>query len=110
MAFIMAEGDLSPIVEKTLQDGAGAAIDLTGAISVTFLAEAIDPGIASIEGAAVVMNAAGGVVRYLWAAGDTAAPGLYRMRWRVVYSDSKPENFPQAGTDWLEVTPALAPA
>ena len=65
MAFQIKTGDTSPSLLSSLEDGAGAAIDITGA-TVRFHMTAIGGTAAKVDAAAVIVDAAGGVVRYDW--------------------------------------------
>lgn len=68
----------------------GAAVNLTGA-TVLFL---IANESLAFSGAATVVNAASGTVRYLPGAGFPTTPGLYQQEWEVTFADASKLTFP----------------
>lgn len=94
--FYLKTSDTAPILEATLTDATDSPIDLTGA-SVDV--ELIEPrnGPTVIDTGANVADAAGGVVRYPWADGDTDTAGRYRAQFVVTYADASTETFPNVG-------------
>jgi len=105
MGFYMAQGNTSPALEQTLRDGAGAAVNLTGA-TVVFRMVPLEGG-DPVTAAASIQSAEGGVVRYPWAAGDTDLPATYRVFWDVTFADLSTETFPNSAlaAEWVEVAP-----
>lgn len=86
-----------PFRAKLFQDGDAAA--LAGA-SVRFLMKlegAMPSSPAKVSSLATVEDAAAGIVRYDWAAGDTDAPGSYRAELEVTYANGKTRTFPNEG-------------
>lgn len=109
---IVKQGDLLPTVVGTCLDAAGAAADLTLASAVTFRMTPERPGLAPdiSADAVVVADPAGGVVEYVWQAGDTDVCGLYRAEFGVEYMDGSSETFPTDGYVPVEIQPrAVAP-
>ena len=98
--FQMKENDTKPSLYVNLvQDG--SAVDLTGA-SVAFHMDGV------INSAAVITDAAGGSVRYDWAAADTATAGSYRAEFQVTFSDGSIETFPNSGYFYVNIAEELA--
>jgi hypothetical protein len=101
--FTIKQNDLSPAIRTQLLDGNGDAVDITGNLGLTFhMRLAVDPFTVVIDEAATVVDAATGTVSYEWVSGDTANAGTYDAEFQVVYSDSKPETFPNDG--YIKVT------
>lgn len=96
MAFPIKKNDTSPSLLATLQDGNGAAIDLTGA-SVRFLMRQIGSSAVKVDAAMTVTDASAGSVRYDWQAGDTDTSGSYQVEFEVTYAGGGIETFPNDG-------------
>jgi hypothetical protein len=101
-------GDLKPVVNATLTDESGTAIDLTGA-TVTFtlrkLGSVGTPLLNAV--AATVVSAASGTVRYTWLATNTDTAGLYLSEWRVTFSDATTQRFPTVGYNTVQIVDHL---
>jgi hypothetical protein len=83
----LTAGDLYPVVRATLTDDVGAALDLTGATSATFLLRRVGAAAPVVNAAATIVSpATDGVVEYAWAFGDTDIPGDYDAAFRVDYT------------------------
>lgn len=93
MTFYIKQNDTSPKMLATLQNANGDAIDLTGA-SVRFHMRTVNGSASVVSAAATIVNAASGIVRYSWAAGDTATVGTYQAEFQVTYADATIETFP----------------
>lgn len=97
--FAIKQGDRLPLLNATLVDSDGAAVNLTGA-SVRFLMRN-EAGTVVVNQAATVVSAASGTVRYSWGATDTATAGVYNAEFEVTV-DSLKRTFPTQG--YLRVT------
>lgn len=104
--FVIKRDDLSPKLEATLKDISGAVVDLTTATGVTF--RLAKPDGAKVSGAATVEDAAGGVVSYQWASGDTDIIGSYQGEFVVTFPTSLPQTFPSKNYINIEVKENLA--
>lgn len=101
--FALAVNDTSPTLRVTATDNAGGIIDLTGA-SATFEMEDFYSGVPKVTPtAAVIEDAANGVLRYDWDAADVDLAGLFSARFVVTYSDGRPETFPNRGSILVEI-------
>lgn len=98
--FTIKQGDLAPPLQATLTDSAGQALNLTGALSITFQMK--ERQHADNDAVALKVDAAGsvvgdptlGVVKYDWLGSDTADIAEYIAEFKVVQSDGKPRTVP----------------
>jgi len=104
--FYMKQNDTQPRMLATLQDGDGAAINLTGA-SVRFHMRTLG-GSTVVDAAATIITAASGLVRYDWVAADTDTVGSYQAEFEVTYPDTTVETFPNSGYIRVEITDDIA--
>jgi hypothetical protein len=95
--FYLKSEDTAPVLEATLTDASGEPIDLTGA-SVLFKMATPRNGETVVDTSARIADASAGLVRYPWAAEDTAEPGRYRAEFVVTYADGSIETFPNVGS------------
>lgn len=89
--------DRLPSIAATLS-ASGAPLNLTGA-TVKFIMRAKPAGngatpSAKVNAAAVVVDAANGLVRYDWLAVDTDTPGSFQAEWQITWSDGKKQTVP----------------
>ena len=75
--FWIKENDRLPYLEKTLVDGSGVPVDLTGASAVSFTLLDDDGAELWVHAASIVSPPTAGKVRYAWGAGETTTPGEY---------------------------------
>jgi uncharacterized protein YfaS (alpha-2-macroglobulin family) len=94
--FPLKVGDSAPVLQATLSDSDGNAVDLTGADVQFRLLEPRD-GATKIDSPATIHDASNGIVRYQWASGDTDEAGRYRAEFEVTYADGSVETFPNDG-------------
>ena len=102
-------GDRLPVFEVTLQNHAGAVVDLTDAASATLRLLRRATG-AEVENFTMsfVSPRTSGMVRYAWEDEDTDTAGEYRGEVEVVWNTGKSETFPGEGYIPLFFTYALA--
>jgi hypothetical protein len=95
--FSIKSFDRLPSIQATL------SADLTTATGVDFIMRPISGGTPKVNAAATVVDAAGGVVRYDWAALDTNTPGSYQAEWEVHWPGPKTQTFPTATYHTIDV-------
>lgn len=99
--FEIRQGDTQPTLSDTLHNPiTGNPQDLTGS-TVVFVARPTNGATVTINTAASIVYAAGGVVQYPFSGGDTATPGELRGEWRVSYPGGQVETFPL--TQWSRI-------
>jgi hypothetical protein len=106
--FYFGQSDTSPVLQDTLLDSSGAAVDLTGATVKFTMTDRFGVVVINAAAATIVGPPTGGVVSYTWQTADLANPGFYRGKWTVTFSGGGVESFPNAdgsGTFLIVVTP-----
>lgn len=103
----ITQGDTAPPLRARLRGAAGLAQGLLGArVFLTIVREnGSAPIVADRE--ITIEDAANGIVRYNWQAGDTATPGSYVARFRVLLGDGRQMSFPNGWTFIVRILPAL---
>ena len=104
-------GDTAPPVTDTLEDGSGAAVDLTGA-TVKF--HAVDRlAVAVVASGTVTMIGGGpldttGGVQYQQIAADVDVAQDLLVEWQVTFADGRVETWPNDDQAVWRITPDLA--
>lgn len=100
LIFSIKQFDTRPILRRQLLDSEDVAVNLTGAtVRFTMVSKA---GVKLIDDAVcTVTDAANGWIEYAWVTGDTNTAGYHRGHFRVEYSPSNFESFPN--TDYLQI-------
>ena len=88
------QGDRLPVLDATLVNEDGTAFNLTSADSVAFRMRAKGATTFAVEGAATIVSAAAGTVRYAWAEGDTDVVGVFYAEFVVTFSGSLTQTVP----------------
>ena len=109
--FYITRTNRLPVIQDTLKDSNGAALDLSspGVSGVTFVMKdfATETVVINYQ-PAVVVDGPTGQVRYDWSINDAALPaGFYRARWRITYAIGKTLDVPNNGHIVIELSAAL---
>lgn len=92
-AWNLTRGDQYPFITHYLVDDHGAVVDLTYAVGVVF--QMGRPGFeAKVHAPAIVVNAAGGIVRYEWGVDDLDTAGAYNVQFKIEYADGSTRTLP----------------
>ena len=102
--FIIRKGDTLPALRMALTAN-GVAWDLTGC-TVTFQMRPVSGLALTVNSAATLVNAAGGIVQYAWQSGETATAGRYDGQW-VVTTPAGVQTVPTAGFVRVVITEGL---
>ena len=107
----LKKGDVLPVLQMTLRDSDGAALDLTAVTAVTFRMRARGDGSAGElkvnSAGSVVAPATGGVVEYAWQAADVNTVGVYDAEWALTYPGGG-QTVPTAGYTTVIVEQSLS--
>lgn len=97
MAFIIKKGDTLPTLDAVLttgpNSGSQSPVNLTTAISCTFVMKSVSGGVGSRLNA-TIYDAVNGGVRYIWQSADTTTAGSYNGEWEVSFGTGKIQTFP----------------
>lgn len=96
--FFIKKGDRREAIRRTLKGSNSLAVNLTGATVKFFMSK---DGTIKVNAAAVLVDAANGVVEYQWIATDTDTPGIYRSEFEATFGDGTKQTFPNA--DYIAV-------
>jgi len=104
--FVIKSGCLLPALRRTIRDSQSQApIDLTS-YDVTFsLKQATETGVTVLidEEEAIVVDAANGIVEYVWGAGDTDNAGFCMGVFYLTNIDGKKFAYPQENFIEVEI-------
>lgn len=103
-SFSIKKGDLVPAITATLLQN-NTPIDLTTATGVRFAMRA--RGVTKIDGAAAIVSAAAGTVKYQWVGTDTDTADVYQVEWQITWPAGK-QTIPNSGYDTVTVTGDIA--
>jgi hypothetical protein len=100
--YYLKRGDTARSIEVVLLDPNEDPVDLTSASSIKFIMrkKEIRGGSSApkVSEAAVVVNAAAGLVRYDWAEADVDTVGIYLAEWEVTWTLGGPtDTYPSHG-------------
>lgn len=96
---IKAHDVLPTIVAALTVDG--VPVNLAGA-TVRFIMKPTG-GTVKVNAPATLVNAAGGIVRYDWAPGDTDTPGSYQAEWEITWPGPKKQTVPTTSYHTIDV-------
>lgn len=91
--IILKRGDLEPAPRATLRNADNSPINLTGASAVTSVIRPTAGGTA-VRRACNVIDAANGVVSFVWQTADTATAGSFSQEWEITWPSARPQTVP----------------
>lgn len=104
----LAQGDLLPILQAVLTQGANeATVDLTGCTVTLRMVNAVTKVVAINGASCVIASAKGGQVTYTWQPADTATAGTYLLQFLVIAPGGASYHFPNGGGTPLTITPTV---
>lgn len=110
--FYLRAGDTSSVLNDTLKDASGAAVDIASA-TITFTLTPLKGGAAVVSAQPATNLQVGdgsdgskGKVRYTWVAPQTNTPGDYLGSFKVVFAGGAIQTFPNAGYILVTITPS----
>lgn len=102
---VLKRGDTRTAIQAILLEPAGTPVDLTNA-SVRF--HMVDHrGVLRISKTIDIIDAVRGMVRVVFEPGETAAAGLYRAEFAVIFPDGRKETYPNHGYVTVHIVPDL---
>jgi len=101
--FYLKHGDRAPLIRTTLKNPDDSIYDLTRATTVEIVVRKMGASADLVNTAATIFDAAGGIVQYQFADGETDIPGFYRVEWIVDAGLSTEETFPNYDYDGLYI-------
>lgn len=103
MQFNVKKGDTLPVLLVTLQDGAAAAINVSGSSSITFRMREVSPDAAAAgvykvnRAAAFDTDGINGKVKIALTAVETGVPGLYQGEFVIDWGGGNQQTCPSDG-------------
>lgn len=94
--FTIKRGDTLPFIEATLRSENGTPVNLAGA-TVLFKMKKPGSNAVLINRACTITDAANGVVRFAWQAGETDTIGNYSAEFEATFFGGSVETFPNDG-------------
>lgn len=104
--WVMAAGDTLPALTRTLTDGNGNPVNLTGA-TVSFIMWQRGATTAKVSASTNITNPTTGAVSYAWSTGDTDTAGDFFARFKVTLANGKVETHPNDGYLSIQITPEV---
>ncbi len=102
--FNIKVGDTKPVLQATLKDGAGNAVNLTGTTVKFSMRDVQSTTIKRDKGTVVLTDAANGIVTYSWVTADTDTVGTYLGEFEVTDGSSDVETYPNSEENRLFIT------
>lgn len=112
--FFLRVGDTTSVIRTTLEDSAGAPVNIQNATVKFRVAPINGSGTPVINTAAsndqngTGVDGSKGNVSFAWIAGTTNISGLYLADWQVTYSGGGIQSFPNDGYILVRISPEYA--
>ena len=104
------QGDTLPVIQSTLTDSTGAALNVTGGTVLFSMAAGVGQT-AKVAGGTATFTAGGGsvgIVSYAWKTADTDTAGVYFAEWLYkAAAGGGSERFPNNGYQTIVVLPKV---
>lgn len=104
--FGIKQNDTKEVIQITCTDSSGAAVNVTGA-SISFKMKKPGSSTLKVNAAGAIVTAASGIIKYVWATGDTDTAGEYEAEFQVTFSDSSIQTFPNGGNLSIYIYPQV---
>lgn len=103
--FTIRQNDTLPALTASLEDFAGAKVNLSQATGVRFHLVTSDGLFTTkVNAAAAITDVANGGVSYTWQSADTSTPGAYYGEWEVTFVSGQVETYPNDGYISIRIT------
>ena len=103
----MKRHDTAPPIRVKICDEIGSPVSLAGATLPRFFMRDSVSGVAKVDAAASVENAALGIVAYSWSSADTSESGTFYAEFSVVLSSGKTLTVPSDTPIVVRILPDL---
>ena len=101
--FSIKAHDSLPTIQAALINADSTPLDLSDALGVRFIMRGTGSGQVKVNAGAVVVDPAGGVVRYDWSGTDTDTPGAYQGEWEISWPGDKKQTVPTTSYHSIDV-------
>lgn len=101
MPYEIKRGDLLPTLKSYVQQPPGTGINLSTALSVTAVFKRPDATV--LRAACNIVDAATGLVEYVWATGETSQQGTWQVEFEISWPGTKPQTVPSKGVGTFEI-------
>ncbi len=105
MAYEIKRGDLLPTLKSYVQQPPGTGINLSTAVGVTAVFKR--PDATTLRAACNIVDAATGLVQYVWTLGQTDQVGIWQIEFEINWPGTKPQTVPSKGFGTFEIYPDL---
>ena len=101
--FKLKRNDTADDLQLTLKDAAGSAVSYASATPIRFHMRKAGASSAKVDAAATIVDAANGVIKYVWIAADVNEAGDFIAEFEITFSGGKIQTFPNSKENRLIV-------
>lgn len=98
----LKQHDLEPAPRATLKNANATSINLTGATGVTSVIRPIGGG-TTVRRTASIVDAAQGIVSFIWQTTDTAVVGSFYQEWEITWPTARPQTVPNSSYNLIVI-------